>query len=62
MVVDVGLAQVLLLLVLVRFVLMGHGRMIVLVGMGRQQVGDVFSVTGVVGHVPMLVVVNRSIV
>lgn len=62
MVVDVGLAEVLLLLVLVRFVVVGHRRMVVLVGVGRQQVSDVLSVTGVMGHVPVIVVVDRSLV
>ena len=62
MIVDVGLAEVLLLLVLVWFVVVGHRRVVVLVSLGRQQVGDVFPVTGVMGDVSVLVVVDRSLV
>ena len=62
MVVDVGLAEVLLLLVLVGFVVVGYMGMVVLVTVGRQQVRDVFPVTGVMGHVSVLVVVDRSLV
>ncbi|HEV2905853.1 MAG TPA: hypothetical protein VGZ50_00835 [Actinomycetota bacterium] len=62
MVVDVRLAEVLLLLVLVTFVVVGHRRMVVLVSVGGHQVRDVFPVTEVVSHVAVLVVVDRSIV
>jgi hypothetical protein len=61
-IVDVRLAEVLLLLVLVTFVVVRHRRMVVLVSVGRHQVRDVFPVTEVVGHVAVLVVVDRRIV
>lgn len=62
MVVDVGLAEMLLLLVLVGLMLVRDARMVVLMAVGRDQVGDVLAVTAVMRHVPVLVVVNRGIV
>jgi hypothetical protein len=61
-VVDVGLAEVLFLLVLVGLVVVRDAGMVVLMAVGRDQVGDVLAVTAVVCDVPVLVVVNRGIV
>lgn len=62
MVVDVGLAEVLLFLVLVGLVVVRHAGMVVLMAVGRDKVGDVLAVTAVMRDVPVLVVVNRGIV
>jgi hypothetical protein len=61
-VVDVGLAEVLLLLVLVGLVVVRYAGMVVLVAVGRDQVGDVLAMTAVMRHVPVLVIVNCGIV
>ncbi len=62
MVVDVCLPEVLLLFILVGIVVVRHRGMVVLVAMRGHQVSDFFPVTVVVGHVAMVVVVNRSFV
>lgn len=62
MVVDVGLAEVFFLLVLVGLVVVRDAGMVVLMAVGRDQVGDVLAVTAVMRDVPVLVVVNRGIV
>jgi hypothetical protein len=61
-IVDVGLAEVLLLLVLVGLVVVRYAGMVVRMAVGRNHVGDVLAVTAVMRHVPVLVVVNRGIV
>jgi hypothetical protein len=61
-IVDVRLAEVFLLLVFVRLVIVGDLGMVVLVTVGRDQVRDVLPVTAVVGHMAMIVVVNRGLV
>lgn len=62
MVVDVGLAEMLLLLVFVGFVVVRDRRVVVFMAVVGQEMGDVLPVTAVVGHVAMLMVVNRRFV
>jgi hypothetical protein len=61
-VVHVGLPPVLLLLVLVGDVHMVHGGMVVLMGVGRQQMTPVLSAMQIVRHVEVLVPVLHGIV
>jgi hypothetical protein len=62
MVVDVGLTAVFLGRVLVRFVAVGHGRMVVLVPVAGGQVRPVRATAEIVGHMGVFVVVDLGIV
>ena len=61
MVVDVGLAAVLVGWVLVRFVAVGERRMVVLVLMAGGQMRPVLAAAQVVGDVGMLVAVDLGV-
>jgi hypothetical protein len=61
-VVDVGLAEMLPLLVFVGFVVVRDRRVVVFMAVVGQEVGDVLPVTAVMGHVAVLMLMNRRFV
>jgi hypothetical protein len=61
-VVDMGLPEMLPLLVFVGFVVVRDRRVVMFMAVVGQEVGDVLPVTAVMGHVAVLMLVNRRFV